>query len=77
VAHIAATRPEWLHPASTAREIAGLRPLPQRARDAFALIAARVEQSRYALRPLAAADWQAARAAYADFALQRLEEAPA
>jgi hypothetical protein len=36
-----------------------------------------VEQSRYALRPLAAADWQAARAAYADFALQRLDGAPA
>jgi hypothetical protein len=77
VAHIAAARPEWLHPASTAREIAGLHALPQRARDAFALIAARVEQSRYALRPLAAADWQAARAAYADFALQRLDGAPA
>lgn len=69
VGQIAQARPEWLHPASTAREIAGIEALPNRARDAFAVIAARVERSLFALRSLDAADWQAARAAYADFAL--------
>lgn len=72
VHHIAAARPDWVHPASTARELAALPALPERARSAFALIAARVERSRYALRPLDAADWQAAREAYAAFALERI-----
>lgn len=72
VGQIAAARPDWLNPASTAREIAGIAALPAAARAAFAAIATRVERSRYALRPLAAEDWQAARAAYADFALVRL-----
>lgn len=72
VTQIASARPDWLAPASTAREIAGLAQLPERARAAFAAITARVESSRYALRPLGADDWQVARAAYADFALQRL-----
>ena len=70
VHHIAEARPAWLHPASTAREIAALPQLPERARDAFGVIAARVERSLFALRTLDAADWQAARGAYADFALQ-------
>ncbi len=61
--------PGWLHPASTAREIAALAALPEPARTAFAIIAVRVEASRYALRALIEADWQAARAAYAQFAL--------
>lgn len=72
VGQIAAARPDWLNPASTAREIAGIAALPAAARAAFAAIAIRVERSRYALRPLAADDWQAARAAYADFALVRI-----
>lgn len=72
VGQIAAARPDWLNPASTAREIAGIAALPAAARAAFAAIATRVERSRYALRPLAAEDWQAARAAYADFALVRI-----
>lgn len=72
VGQIAAARPDWLGPASTAREIAGIAALPAAARAAFGAIAARVERSRYALRPLAAADWLAARAAYADFALVRI-----
>ena len=72
VHHIAQARPDWLQPASTAREIAVLPMLPERARAAFAAIATRVERSLFALRDLDAADWQAARAAYADFALQRL-----
>jgi hypothetical protein len=72
VGQIAAARPDWLNPASTAREIAGIAALPGAARAAFAAISTRVERSRYALRPLAAEDWQAARAAYADFALVRI-----
>jgi hypothetical protein len=75
VNHIAEAQPDWLLPASTAREIAVLPRLPQRARDAFAVIAARVERSLYALRELDATDWQAARSAYADFALERIGEA--
>jgi len=77
VHHIAEARPEWLQPASTAREIAVLPLLPERARQAFAAIAVRVERSLFALRELDAADWQAARAAYADFALQRFPEGAA
>jgi len=77
VAQIAAARPGLLHPATTARELAGQPRLPAAARMAFGLIAARVEQCRYALRPLALADWQAARAAYADFAQVPLAEGAA
>ncbi len=69
VGQIAAVRPDWLHPASTAREIAALPSLPERARLAFTAIATRVEHSRYALRELTASDWSAAREAYAQFAL--------
>lgn len=66
---IAATRPDWLTPASTAREIAGLPALPGPARAAFAVIAGEVERSRYALLPIGAPDWARARAAYAQFAV--------
>ncbi len=72
VGQIRAARPEWLEPSSTAREIAALPALPERARDAFTAIAGRVERSLFALRSLGAEDWQAARAAYADFALADL-----
>ena len=72
VHHIAEARPDWLLPASTAREIALFPMLPEAAGRAFGLIAGRVEQSLFALRELDLADWQAARAAYAEFALQRL-----
>lgn len=72
VHHIAQARPDWLRLASTAREIAGLPALPQRARQAFGVIAERVERSLYALRDLTPADWTEARAAYTDFALQRI-----
>jgi len=71
VHQLAQARPEWLMPATTAREIARLPSLPERARAAFGIIAVRVERSLFGLRELDAADWQAARAAYADFALQR------
>lgn len=72
VAQISDARPDLIQPASTAREIAGLAALPDRARTAFAHISVLVERSRFALRGLDAADWQAARAAYAEFALERL-----
>ena len=72
VDHIAVARPEWLIPANTAREIAAFPMLPERAREAFSIIAARVERSLFALRDLEESDWQAARAAYSDFALARL-----
>lgn len=68
VGQIAAARPDWVQPASTAREIGGLAALPDAARHAFSVIAERVERSRYALRQLSRDDWQAARDAYAQFA---------
>jgi hypothetical protein len=72
VGHIADARPDWLLPASTAREIAAFPMLPERARQAFGAIATRVERSLFALRDLDAGDWTAARSAYADFALADL-----
>lgn len=72
VRQIAEARPEWVRKASTAREIAALSALPDRARRAFGTIAGRVERSLFALRRLDAADWQAARGAYAEFALEKL-----
>ncbi len=68
VQQLSLARPGLVHPASTAREIAGLRALPDAARGAFGTIASRVEASRYALRPLVEGDWLAARDAYAAFA---------
>lgn len=70
VQQIQAVRPGLLDPSSTAREISALPALPQGARSAFGVIAQRVERSLFALRSLSAEDWQAARAAYADFALE-------
>ncbi len=72
VGHIAQARPQWLQPASTAREIAHLPQLPQVARSAFGEIAVLVERSRFALRDLGAGDWNSARDAYARFALSDL-----
>jgi hypothetical protein len=72
VQQISAARPDWIGRASTAREIAAIDALPERARSAFALISARVERSLFALNPLIAEDWQTARSAYAEFALERL-----
>lgn len=74
VSHIAAARPDWVEPSSTARELAALPALPDSARAAFAVIAERVERSLFALRALNREDWEAARAAYAEFALARLNE---
>lgn len=72
VHQIADVRPDWLHPASTAREIASFPMLPERARHAFGVIAARVERGLFALQRLDADDWQAARTAYSDFALAEI-----
>ena len=72
VQQIAAARPDWVGRASTAREIAAIGALPERARAAFGVISARVERSLFALRALTAEDWQSARRAYAEFALERL-----
>ncbi len=66
---IAKRRPEWLTPASTAREITRIAALPAAARAAFAVIAREVERSRYALHPLGHPDWTRARDAYAGFAV--------
>lgn len=76
VEQIAASRPDWVLPASTAREILAIPALPESAQKAFGLIAQRVERSLFALRRLDQADWQAARAAYADFALERMPQGP-
>jgi hypothetical protein len=76
VEHIAAARPDWVLPASTTREISALPALPETARSAFGLIAQRVEISLFALRQLNQGDWQAARAAYADFALEQMPQGP-
>jgi hypothetical protein len=73
VAQISAARPDWVEPSSTARELAALPALPGPARDAFGVIATRVETSLFALRRLERADWEAARAAYAEFALARFD----
>jgi hypothetical protein len=74
VGQIAAVRPDWVEPSSTARELATLPALPAAAQTAFGTIAERVERSLFALKRLGVDDWQAARAAYADFALQRLAD---
>lgn len=73
VGQIAAARPDWVEPSSTARELAALPALPDAARGAFSVIAGRVERSLFALRALDRADWEAARAAYAEFALARID----
>ena len=69
VGDIAEVQPGLLRPSSTAREIATLPVLSDGARSAFTTIAELVERSLFALRALDAGDWQAARAAYARFAL--------
>lgn len=73
VRQISDARPDWLIPASTAREIAVLPMLPEAGRRAFATIAGRVERCLFALRDLDAQDWSVARAAYADFARIELQ----
>ncbi|MEL7188051.1 MAG: hypothetical protein AAGK17_00745 [Pseudomonadota bacterium] len=73
VGQIARARPDWVEPSSTARELAALKSLPDAARKAFGTIAERVERSLFALRSLDRSDWETARAAYAEFALAKIE----
>lgn len=61
-------RPDLVRPALTSRDIAALPAIPDRPRGAFARIAALVERSLFARRPLAEPDWRDCRAAYEDFA---------
>lgn len=69
VGELAAARPGIVEPSSTARELAALPALSEAAREAFRVIAERVEISLFALQRLDRADWEAARDAYARFAL--------
>lgn len=69
VDQIAEAQPGIMDPSTTAREIALLPALSDKARSAFGVIALRVERSLFALRALSADDWQEARAAYAEFAV--------
>ncbi|MGY6551215.1 MAG: hypothetical protein ACXIT4_04875 [Erythrobacter sp.] len=69
VSAIAAARPDWVEPSSTARELAALPALPQAARTAFGVMAAMVERSLFGLKPLGASEWQEARQAFGEFAL--------
>ena len=62
-------RPALVHPAATTREIGGAGAFPAAARAAFAPIAAAVERSLFGGRVLVREEWEAARAAYRDFAL--------
>ena len=73
VRQISDAHPDWVDPSSTARELAALPALSDAARSAFATISQRVERSLFALRSLERADWEAARSAYANFALARIE----
>ena len=73
VGQIAQRRPDLVEPSTTARELASMASLPGNARQAFGVIVQRVERSLFALRSLNAADWEAARAAYAEFALARID----
>ena len=70
VADIAGRLPDFLRPSLTARDIAGARSVPTRARDAFAEIARIVEAALFARRPVGAEGWREARGAYERFAFR-------
>src|SRR3954468_518770 len=61
-------RPDLVRPALTSRDICALVQIPGRPRSAFARIAAMVERSLFAGRPLVSGDWSDCRAAYEEFA---------
>jgi hypothetical protein len=61
-------RPDLVRPALTSRDICALEQIPGRPRSAFARIAAMVERSLFAGRPLVSGDWNDCRAAYEEFA---------
>lgn len=62
-------RPQVVRPALTSRELARADGVPGSARALFARIAGGVEASLFGGRPVDAAGWAEARAAYTDFAL--------
>jgi hypothetical protein len=66
---ISRRRPRLVRPALTSRELAAAEALPPPARSLFARIAGLVERSLFGGRPVEAADWTAARTAYADLVL--------
>lgn len=66
---IARRRPRLVRPALTSRELSAADAIPATARGLFAGIARLVERSLFGGRPVDAADWSEARAAYAAFAL--------
>jgi len=68
IGEIDAHRPDLVRPALTSRDIAGHPLLPRGPAAAFARIAALVERSLFARRPLGADEWQDCRTAYRDFA---------
>lgn len=68
IGEIDAHRPDLVRPALTSRDIAGHPLLPRGPAAAFARIAALVERSLFARRPLGAEDWQDCRTAYREFA---------
>ena len=68
IGEIAAHRPDLVRPALTSRDIAGHPLLPAGPAAAFARIAALVERSLFASRPLGLDDWQDCRVAYREFA---------
>lgn len=70
IADIEDRRPDLLRPSSTAREIERFDRLPDAARTMFAVIAGQVERGLFAALPIDESGWQAARDAYAGFALK-------
>ena len=68
IGEIEAHRPDLVRPALTSRDIAGHPLLPRGPAAAFARIAALVERSLFARRPLGADDWRNCRIAYREFA---------
>lgn len=68
IGEIDAHRPDLVRPALTSRDIARHPLLPTGPAAAFARIAALVERSLFACRPLGQDDWQDCRAAYREFA---------
>lgn len=70
IRQIAQRRPDLVQPSSTARELSRIEALPEAARRAFSAIARAVERALFALEDLSERDWNEARSAYADFALE-------
>ncbi len=71
VEDIARRRPQLVRPALTSRDLSRADAIPRDARSLFAGIAQVVERSLFGGRPVDAGQWQACRAAYADFIASR------